>query len=77
MIASYIMSLSMKTSRNTLFVDSIDSTVEKMAVMMRTVTETEENAGLKMCFGSFLSFLLWSIGFQQGVRIVAMAQREA
>jgi hypothetical protein len=58
MIASYIMSLSMKTSRNTLFVDSIDSTVEKMAVMMRTVTETEENAGLKMCFGSFLSFLL-------------------
>jgi hypothetical protein len=58
MIASYIMSLSMKTSRNTLFVDSIDSTVEKMAVMMRTVTETEENVGLKMCFGSFLSFLL-------------------
>jgi hypothetical protein len=38
MIAFYIMDLSMKTLRNALFVDSIDSIVEKMAVMMRTTT---------------------------------------
>jgi hypothetical protein len=38
MIALYIVDLSMKTSRNTLFVDSIDSIVEKMAVILRTTT---------------------------------------
>jgi hypothetical protein len=58
MIAFYIMDLSMKTLRNALFVDSTDSIIEKMVVMMRTTTETEENAGLKMCFGTFLSFLV-------------------
>jgi hypothetical protein len=41
-----------------LFVDSIDSIVEKTAMMMGTATETEEKAGLKRCFGTFLSFLL-------------------
>jgi hypothetical protein len=48
----------MKTSRNDLFVISIDSIVEKTAVMTRTVTETEENKALKRCFGTFLSFLV-------------------
>jgi hypothetical protein len=58
MIAFYIVGLSMKTSRNTLFVDSIDSIIEKTTVMMRTVTEIEEKTSLKRCFGSFLSFLI-------------------
>jgi hypothetical protein len=58
MIAFYIMNLSTKTSRNALFVDSIDSIVEKTVVMMRTATETEEKAYLKRCFGTFLSFLV-------------------
>jgi hypothetical protein len=57
-IAFYIMGLSMKTSRNNLFVDSTNSIIEKTMVMMRTVTETEENAGLKRYFGTFLSFLI-------------------
>jgi hypothetical protein len=39
MIAFSIMGLSMKTLRNALFVDSTDSIIEKMAVMMRTVAE--------------------------------------
>jgi hypothetical protein len=58
MIAFYIVGLSMKTSRNALFVNSIDSIVETMAVMMKTATEIEEKAGLKECFGTFLSFLI-------------------
>jgi hypothetical protein len=58
MIAFYIMGQSTKTLRNALSVDSINSIVEKMVVMMRTTTETEEKAGLKMCFGTFLSFLI-------------------
>jgi hypothetical protein len=53
MIAFYIVNLSTKTSRNTLFVESIDSIVEKTAVMTRTAIETEENAGLKRCFWYF------------------------
>jgi hypothetical protein len=52
------MGLSMKTSRNNLFVDLTNSIIEKTMVMMRTVTETEENAGLKRYFGTFLSFLI-------------------
>jgi hypothetical protein len=58
MIAFYIMGLSTKTSRNALFVDLTNSIIENMAVMTRTATEIEENAGLKMCFGTFLSFLI-------------------
>jgi hypothetical protein len=58
MIAFYIMGLSMKTLRNALFIDSTDSIIEKTMVMMRTTTELEENAGLKRCFGTFLSFLI-------------------
>jgi hypothetical protein len=58
MIAFSIMDLSMKTSRNALFVDSIDSIVEKMAVMTRTVTEIEEKVDLKIYFSNFLSFLV-------------------
>jgi hypothetical protein len=34
-----------------LFMDSIDSIVEKLAVMMRTATK--EKVGLKDCFGTF------------------------
>jgi hypothetical protein len=58
MIAFYIMNLSTKTSRNAIFVDSIGSIVEKTTMMTRTATETEEKAGLKRCFGSFLSFIV-------------------
>jgi hypothetical protein len=58
MIAFYIVGLSMKTSRNALFVDLIDSIIEKTTVMMRTTTTIEEKAGLKRCFGTFLSFLI-------------------
>jgi hypothetical protein len=56
MIAFYIMGLSTKTLRNALFVDLTDSIIEKMAVMMRTVTE--EKACLKRCFDTFLAFLI-------------------
>jgi hypothetical protein len=56
MIGFYIVGLSMKTLRNALFVDSTDSIVEKMVVMMRTATE--EKASLKSSFGTFLSFLV-------------------
>jgi GTP-dependent phosphoenolpyruvate carboxykinase len=58
MIVFYIVGLSMKTSRNALFVDLTDSIVEKMVVITRTATETEEKMGLKRCFGTFLSFLI-------------------
>jgi hypothetical protein len=58
MIAFYIMDMSTKTLRNALFVDLIDSIIEKMAAMMRTATETKEKAGLKRCFGTSLSFLV-------------------
>jgi hypothetical protein len=58
MIAFYIMYLSTKTPRNALFVDSTDSIVEKTAVMTRTAIETEEKAGPKRCFDTFLSFLI-------------------
>jgi hypothetical protein len=58
MVAFYIVELSMKISRNTLFMDSIDSIVEKMSVMTRTGTEIEEKTGLKRCFDTFLSFLI-------------------
>jgi hypothetical protein len=49
MIKFYIVGLSTKTLRNAQFVDST-------AVMTRTTTE--EKAGLKMCFGTFLSFIV-------------------
>jgi hypothetical protein len=58
MIAFHIVELSTKTLRNALFVDSIDSIAEKMTVMTRTATETEEKVGLKRCFDTFLSFLV-------------------
>jgi hypothetical protein len=53
MIAFYIVGLSTKTLRNVLVVDSTNSIVEKAAVMIRTA-----KAGLKRCFGTFLSFLV-------------------
>jgi hypothetical protein len=55
-IAFYIMGMTMKTLRNALSVDSTDSIIEKMAMMMRTATE--EIVGLKRCFSIFLSFLV-------------------
>jgi hypothetical protein len=58
MIAFYIAGLSTKTLRNAIFVDSTDLIIEKMAVMTRTATETEEKTGLKRCFGTFLSLLI-------------------
>jgi hypothetical protein len=56
MIAFYIVGRSMKTLRNALFVDLTDSIVGKMAVM--TTIATKERAELKMCFDTFLSFLV-------------------
>jgi hypothetical protein len=56
MIAFYIVGRSMKTLRNALFVDLTDSIIGKMAVVMAITTE--ERAGLKRCFGTFLSFLI-------------------
>jgi hypothetical protein len=56
MIAFYIVGRSMKILRNALFVDLTDSIIGKMAVMMTIATE--ERAGLKRCFGTFLSFLV-------------------
>jgi hypothetical protein len=58
MIAFYIMDLSTNTLRNALFVDSTNSIVEKMMLMTRTITETEEKVGIKRCFDTFLSFLV-------------------
>jgi hypothetical protein len=59
-----------------LFVDSTDSIVEKMAVMMRTTTE--EKVGLKGVFVLFYhSSFEALVCKQEGVRIVAMAQKEA
>jgi hypothetical protein len=77
MIAFYIVDLSMKTSRNVMFVDSTDSIIEKMAVMMRTATETEEKAGLKCVLVLFYYSSFEVLVCKQGVRIVTMAQREA
>jgi hypothetical protein len=45
-----------KALRNALFVDSTNSVIEKMAVMMRTATEEKE--GLKRWFCTFVSFLI-------------------
>jgi hypothetical protein len=56
MIAFYIMGVSMKTLRSPLFIVSMDSNIEKIAVMTRTTTE--EMAGLKRCFGTFLSLCI-------------------
>jgi hypothetical protein len=51
MIVFYIVGLSTKNLRNTLFVDSIDSIIEKMVVMMRTTIE--EKGGPKKVFEYF------------------------
>jgi hypothetical protein len=58
MIEFHIVGLSTKNLRNTLFVDLIDSIIEKTVVMMRTATEIEEKVGLKRLFGTILSFLI-------------------
>jgi hypothetical protein len=58
MIAFYIVDLSTKILRNALFVDLIDSIIEKMMMMTRTATETKEKADLKWCFGTLLSFFV-------------------
>jgi hypothetical protein len=58
MIEFHIVGLSTKNLRNTLYVDLIDSIIEKMVVMMRTATEIEEKVGLKRLFGTILSFLI-------------------
>jgi hypothetical protein len=57
MIAFYNEGTSRKTLRNALFMDSTDSIIKKMAMMMRTATE--EMTSLKSHFGTFLSFLVW------------------
>jgi hypothetical protein len=54
MIAFFIIWLSMKTLRNVLFVDLTNLIVEKIAMMMRTMTEGKES--LKSYFDAFPSF---------------------
>jgi hypothetical protein len=71
------MDLSTKTLSNALFVDSIDSIVEKTVVMMRIATEIEEKAGQKGILVLSYHSSFESLVCKQGVRIVAMAQREA
>jgi hypothetical protein len=72
MIAFYIVGRSVKTLRNTLFVELTDSIVGKMTVM--TTIATEERAGLKgvlvLSYHSSFEALVYK---QKGVRIVAMA----
>jgi hypothetical protein len=78
MIAFYIVGLSMKTLRNILFVDSIDSIIEKTTVMMRTTTKIEEKADLKRVLVlSYHSSFDALVCKQEVVRIVAMTQRES
>jgi hypothetical protein len=78
MIAFYIMGLSMNTSRNALFVHSTDSIIEKTTVMMRIATGTEEKIGLKRFLVlSYHSSFEALVCKQEGVRIIAMVQREA
>jgi hypothetical protein len=77
LIAFYTMDLSTKTLRNPLFVDSIDSIEEKMVLMMRTATKTDEKAGLKNVLILSSHSLFEALIYKQGVKIVAMAQREA
>jgi hypothetical protein len=62
MIAFSIVARIIRTLRSALFVDSIDSTVEKIVVMMRTATE--QRVDLKRYFGTFQSFLEWCAGLQ-------------
>jgi hypothetical protein len=56
MIVFYIMGRSMKILRNALFMDLTDLIKGMMAVMITIVTE--ERMGIKMCFDTFLSFLV-------------------
>jgi hypothetical protein len=67
----------MKTSRNALFVNSTESIIEKMVVMMRTTTETEEKVGLKSVLVLSYQSSFEALVCKQGVRIVTMVQREA
>jgi hypothetical protein len=76
MIAFYIMDLSMKTSRNAIFVDSINSIVEKKVVITRTAIETEERWAQKGVLVFSYHFSFEALVCIQEVRIVAMAQRE-
>jgi hypothetical protein len=46
----------MKTLKNIIFVDLTYSIIGKMTVMM--IIATEERAGLKRCFNTFLSLLV-------------------
>jgi hypothetical protein len=73
MIAFYIMGLCTKTLGNALFVDSTDSIIEKMVVMMRTVKE--ENGGLKSALVLSYHFSFEALCCKQkGLRIAAMAK---
>jgi hypothetical protein len=76
MIAFYIVDQSMKTLRNALFVDSTDSIIKKMTVIMRTVTEIEEKTGLKDVLILSYHSLFEALFCKQGVKIITMAQRE-
>jgi hypothetical protein len=78
MITLYIVDLSTKTLRNALFVDSIDSIIEKTTMILRTATETEEKMDLKCVLVlSYHPSFEALVCKQEGVRIVVMTQREA
>jgi hypothetical protein len=72
MIAFYIVGSSMKTLINALFVDSTDSIIEKMEVMMRIATEIEEKAGLKGVLVLSYHSSFEALVYKQGVRIIAI-----
>jgi hypothetical protein len=72
MIAFYIVGSSMKTLRNALFVDSTDSIIEKMEVMMRIATEIEEKAGLKGVLVLSYHSSFEALVYKQRVRIIAI-----
>jgi hypothetical protein len=76
MIAFYIVDQSMKILRNALFVDSADSIIKKMTVIMRTATEIEEKTGLKGVLILSYHSLFEALFCKQGVKIITMAQRE-
>jgi hypothetical protein len=61
----------MKTLRNVLFMDSTDSIIEKMTVMMRTAKEqmASQKGVLVLFYHSSFEALVYK---QKGVRIIVM-----
>jgi hypothetical protein len=65
--------MSTKTLRNVLFVNSIDSIIEKTTVMTRTAIETEEKTDPKDVLVLYYHSSFEVLVCKQGVRIITMA----